>query len=301
MFRNIVRSSNKLALANTKRHVTHRLYSTAPPNKTSKPSIPAMLAVASMGFAAYYQIVQSREGKTMPRRKEFTTPQEEEALRQKRLAEVKAKRDAQNLKPIPAFSPEEVTVVFVLGGPGAGKGTQCENLTKDYGFVHLSAGDLLRAEQKREGSKYGELINNYIKDGLIVPMEVTIALLEQAMKEAMKEGKGSRFLIDGFPRKMDQAVKFEEVVVPSKLVLFFECPEEVMLKRLLKRGENSGRVDDNIESIRKRFVVFTETSMPVVDAFEKQDKVKRISCDQPVEQVYQHVKAIFDDMFAEKK
>ncbi|OAD01911.1 hypothetical protein MUCCIDRAFT_153210 [Mucor lusitanicus CBS 277.49] len=237
----------------------------------------------------------------MPRRKEFTTPQEEEALRQKRLAEVKAKRDAQNLKPIPAFSPEEVTVVFVLGGPGAGKGTQCENLTKDYGFVHLSAGDLLRAEQKREGSKYGELINNYIKDGLIVPMEVTIALLEQAMKEAIKEGKGSRFLIDGFPRKMDQAVKFEEVVVPSKLVLFFECPEEVMLKRLLKRGENSGRVDDNIESIRKRFVVFTETSMPVVEAYEKQDKVKKISCDQPVEQVYQHVKTIFDDMFAEKK
>ncbi|KAF1806260.1 adenylate kinase-domain-containing protein [Mucor lusitanicus] len=301
MFRNIVKSSNKLALANTKRHATHRLYSTAPPNNSNKPSIPAMLAVASMGFAAYYQIVQSREGKTMPRRKEFTTPQEEEALRQKRLAEVKAKRDAQNLKPIPAFSPEEVTVVFVLGGPGAGKGTQCENLTKDYGFVHLSAGDLLRAEQKREGSKYGELINNYIKDGLIVPMEVTIALLEQAMKEAIKEGKGSRFLIDGFPRKMDQAVKFEEVVVPSKLVLFFECPEEVMLKRLLKRGENSGRVDDNIESIRKRFVVFTETSMPVVEAYEKQDKVKKISCDQPVEQVYQHVKTIFDDMFAEKK
>ncbi|KAL7308616.1 bifunctional uridylate/adenylate kinase [Mucor circinelloides] len=301
MFRNIVRSSNKLALASTKRNAAYRLYSTAPPNKSNKPSIPAMLAVASMGFAAYYQIVQSREGKTMPRRKDFTTPQEEEALRQKRLAEVKAKRDAQQLKPIPAFSPEEVTVVFVLGGPGAGKGTQCENLTKDYGFVHLSAGDLLRAEQKREGSKYGELINNYIKDGLIVPMEVTIALLEQAMKEAIKEGKGNRFLIDGFPRKMDQAVKFEEVVVPSKLVLFFECPEEVMLKRLLKRGENSGRVDDNIESIRKRFVVFTETSMPVVEAYEKQDKVKKISCDQPVEQVYQHVKSIFDDMFAEKK
>ncbi|KAG1124317.1 hypothetical protein G6F42_009738 [Rhizopus arrhizus] len=138
MFRNIVRSSNKLALASTKRSAAYRLYSTAPPNKSNKPSIPAMLAVASMGFAAYYQIVQSREGKTMPRRKDFTTPQEEEALRQKRLAEVKAKRDAQQLKPIPAFSPEEVTVVFVLGGPGAGKGTQCENLTKDYGFVHLS-------------------------------------------------------------------------------------------------------------------------------------------------------------------
>ena len=120
------------------------------------------------------------------------------------------------------------------------------------------------------------MINHYIKEGLIVPMEVTIALLEQAMKEAMAAGKGSRFLIDGFPRKMDQAIKFEEVVVPSKLVLYFECPEEVMLKRLLKRGESSGRVDDNVESIRKRFVTFIETSMPVITEFEKQDKVRKV-------------------------
>ncbi|GAA5797457.1 adenylate kinase-domain-containing protein [Helicostylum pulchrum] len=299
MFRNLARSGNRLATASTRR--TQRLYSTAPPKASSGPTFPAMLAVASMGFAAYYTIVKSREGKTMPRRKETTTYEEEEALKQKRIAEAKAKKEQKQTKAIPAFSPEEVTVVFVLGGPGAGKGTQCENLTKDYGFVHLSAGDLLRAEQKREGSKYGELINNYIREGLIVPMEVTIALLEQAMNEAIAQGKEKRFLIDGFPRKMDQAVKFEEVVVPSKLVLFFECPEEVMLKRLLKRGESSGRVDDNIESIKKRFRVFIETSMPVIEAFEKDNKVKKISCDQPVEQVYQGVKTIFDEMFAEKK
>lgn len=107
-------------------------------------------------------------------------------------------------------------------------------------------------------------------------MEVTIALLEQAMNEAIAQGKEKRFLIDGFPRKMDQAVKFEEVVVPSKLVLYFECPEEVMLKRLLKRGESSGRVDDNIDSIRKRFTVFIETSLPVIEAFEKENKVKKV-------------------------
>lgn len=138
------------------------------------------------------------------------------------------------------------------------------------------AGDLLRAEQKREGSKYGEMIKNYIREGLIVPMEVTIALLEQAMKEAIAEGKGNRFLIDGFPRKLDQAIKFEEVVVPSKFVLYFECPEQVMLQRLLKRGESSGRIDDNIESIKKRFVIFKDTSMPVIEEFEKQNKVKKV-------------------------
>jgi UMP-CMP kinase len=159
---------------------------------------------------------------------------------------------------------------------------------------------LLRAEQQREGSKYGEMIKHYIREGLIVPMEVTIALLEQAMKEAITEGKGSRFLIDGFPRKMDQAIKFEQVVVPARLTLYFECPEEVMLKRLLKRGESSGRIDDNIDSIKKRFVVFTETSMPVIEMYEKENKVRKITCDQPVDQVYSHVKGIFNELFDEK-
>lgn len=68
----------------------------------------------------------------------------------------------------PTFSPQEVSVIFVLGGPGAGKGTQCANLVKDFGFIHLSAGDLLREEQNREGSQYGELIKTYIRDGAIV-------------------------------------------------------------------------------------------------------------------------------------
>lgn len=68
----------------------------------------------------------------------------------------------------PVFDPAKVTVIYVLGGPGAGKGTQCANLVRDYGFVHLSAGDLLRAEQNRAGSEYGELIKTYIREGKIV-------------------------------------------------------------------------------------------------------------------------------------
>src|ERR1700761_3139872 len=82
----------------------------------------------------------------------------------------------------PLFSPGtstgEALVIFVLGGPGAGKGTQCANLVRDYGFKHLSAGDLLREEQNRPGSEFGEMIKTYIKEGQIVPMEVTIQLLE---------------------------------------------------------------------------------------------------------------------------
>lgn len=83
----------------------------------------------------------------------------------------------------PAFDPALVTVVYVLGGPGAGKGTQCAKLVQEKDFVHLSAGDLLRAEQQREGSKTGQLIKDYITEGKIVPMEITIGLLQAAMQE----------------------------------------------------------------------------------------------------------------------
>lgn len=131
----------------------------------------------------------------------------------------------------------------------------------------------MRAERNREGSQYGELINHYIKEGLIVPMEITVALLENAMKESGK----SRFLIDGFPRKMDQADAFESKIVESDFVLYFECPDDVMLKRLVKRGETSGRVDDNEESIRKRFKTFHETSFPVIEYYSKLGRVRTVS------------------------
>lgn len=191
-------------------------------------------------------------------------------------------------KAAPAFGKGKIDVIFVLGGPGAGKGTQCAKLVKEKGFVHLSAGDLLRAEQARKGSKYGELIASYIKEGNIVPQEVTIALLKQAIGEAYAQGS-NKFLVDGFPRKMDQAITFEEEVAESAFTLFFECPESVMLDRLLERGKTSGRADDNIESIKKRFKTFIDTSMPVVDYFDKQNKVVKVICDHPVDVVYNQV------------
>ncbi|UZJ51275.1 hypothetical protein CBS101457_000595 [Exobasidium rhododendri] len=211
------------------------------------------------------------------------------------------------------FSQEKVTVVFVLGGPGAGKGTQCERLVNDYGFVHLSAGDLLRAEQQREGSEFGQLIADHIKEGKIVPQEVTIALLRNAMGEAIKtqgaafkvaedqrskwaDSKG-RFLIDGFPRKMDQALKFDETVCLSRFVLFLQCSEKVMLERLTERGKTSGRADDNAESIKKRFRTFEETSMPVVDYYRKQGRVVEVNSEQEVSKVTEDIRRSMNETF----
>lgn len=95
----------------------------------------------------------------------------------------------------------------------------------------------------------------------------------------------------GFPRKMDQALKFEAAVCPSKFTLFFDCPEDVMTERLLNRGKTSGRADDNAESIKKRFKTFVETSMPVVEYFEKEGKVVKVKAIKGPDDIYEEVKS----------
>ncbi|KAJ6446250.1 uridylate kinase [Purpureocillium lavendulum] len=253
-----------------------RLYSSEPPRSSSggssKIKFWPFLGVIALGTAGYVALVNRR--KDMPPAVGAPTPA--------------AGQLPAPAKSTPTFSPDDVTVIFVLGGPGAGKGTQCANLVSKHGFTHLSAGDLLRAEQERPGSQFGDLIRDYIKNGLIVPMEVTVQLLENAMTDALAKGGSSkgRFLIDGFPRKMDQAHKFEEAVCPAKLVLFYDCPEDVMEKRLLERGKTSGRSDDNAESIRKRFRTFIETSMPVVDYYEKEGKVIKVDATAAPDKVF---------------
>ncbi|KAA1478813.1 UMP-CMP kinase [Dentipellis sp. KUC8613] len=205
------------------------------------------------------------------------------------------------------FDPTKISVIFVLGGPGAGKGTQCARLVRDFDFCHLSAGDLLRAEQDRPTSDFGELIRTCIREGTIVPMEVTIKLLENAMHNALEthagigkgweDGKG-RFLIDGFPRKMDQALKFEEDVCESSLVIFFTTTEEIMLKRLLERGKTSGREDDNVESITKRFRTYKDQTMPVIQYYDKLHKVAEIDSTASIEIVHAEASQSINKLFA---
>jgi adenylate kinase (isozyme 1 subfamily) len=163
---------------------------------------------------------------------------------------------------VPGSLPDDTNVIFVLGGPGSGKGTQCERMVAKYGFQHLSAGDLLRAEVA-SGSEVGRACQELMTEGKLVPQSVTIALL----KNAMISSGASRFLVDGFPRALDQAEEFESSILPAKGVLFFDCPEEEMRKRLMKRGETSGRADDNAATILKRFKTFIDQSLPVKDYY----------------------------------
>nr|GMD62499.1 UMP-CMP kinase 3 [Ipomoea batatas] len=192
-------------------------------------------------------------------------------------------------------SDKKVKVVFVLGGPGSGKGTQCARIVENFGYTHLSAGDLLRAEIK-SGSENGTMISNMIKEGKIVPSEVTIALLQRAIQEH----ENDKFLIDGFPRNEENREAFERVTgILPEFVLFFDCPEEEMEKRLL--GRNQGREDDNIETIRKRFNVYMESSLPVIEYYKSKGKVQKINAAMPVDEVFEAVKAVFTPSDAKVK
>ncbi|GMH51027.1 hypothetical protein TL16_g10037 [Triparma laevis f. inornata] len=181
--------------------------------------------------------------------------------------------------------------VFVLGGPGSGKGTQCTRIKEEFGYVHLSAGDLLRAE-RNSGSENGEMISNFIKEGKIVPAEVTVGLL----KEAMKKSHSRKFLIDGFPRSKDNLDTWYQVMGDDfvlQMVLVFDCPEEVLQERLLDRGKTSGRSDDNIASIKKRFKTFHTQSEPVINEFKRMGKVRIVNSVPPTDVVFEDVKKLF--------
>lgn len=117
-------------------------------------------------------------------------------------------------------------VIFVLGPPGSGKGTQCMKISSEYNYVHLSAGELLRKEKEKPNSKYRKLIDTYMKEGKLVPVAISCGLL----KKAMFKSKRDKFLIDGFPRNQDNIDGWTKDVgnyVDLQFVLFFDCPLEL--------------------------------------------------------------------------
>ncbi|ODM99640.1 UMP-CMP kinase 1 [Orchesella cincta] len=191
------------------------------------------------------------------------------------------------------MSASKPNVVFVLGGPGAGKGTQCANIVKTFGFVHLSAGDLLREERSKPGSEFGELIEKHIRDGTIVPVEITCSLLENAMTKNEK----NNFLIDGFPRNQDNLDGWTRQMgdkVNVHFVLFLEAPEDICVNRCLSRGQaGSGRSDDNPESLKKRVVTYNNDTMPIISHFDKLSLVRKVDAAKGTEEVFDQVKEHF--------
>ncbi|XP_060072275.1 UMP-CMP kinase-like [Ylistrum balloti] len=197
---------------------------------------------------------------------------------------------------------DKYNVIFILGGPGAGKGTQCNKIVKEFGFVHLSAGDLLRAERNEPDSEFGEEIAQHIKNGSIVPVAITCSLLKREMKRSKENDDKDFFLIDGFPRNNDNLDGWNSEMsglVNLKSVLVFDCPKKVCVDRCLERGKTSGRTDDNKTSLEKRIQTFTDSTMPVIEYYRRENLVNEVSAERPEDEVFEDVKRIIQKIQSE--
>jgi adenylate kinase len=167
--------------------------------------------------------------------------------------------------------------IVLFGPPGAGKGTQSAYLIRQYGLVHLSTGDLLRAEIQAE-TDLGLQARETMNAGELVPDHVVIGMIQNKL-EANLDANG--FIFDGFPRTKAQAEALDELLAikeaPVRVMLSLEVPEEELVKRLIGRGETSGRPDDKDENIiRKRIREYEEKTAPLKDFYKSQGKYKKI-------------------------
>lgn len=185
----------------------------------------------------------------------------------------------------------EPNVVFVLGGPGAGKGTMCELAESQLGWTHLSTGELLRAELDAGGST-AITIEEFLTAGKLVPNEITVTLLKDTMENITRTTGKRNFLLDGFPRSLSNLEGWYEIFgrdAELPKMLFFECPYAVLEKRILGRAKYSGRSDDNLESVKLRFDTFKAETLPTVELFREKNKCVEIDTSQDRQAVYARV------------
>ncbi len=167
--------------------------------------------------------------------------------------------------------------IVIFGAPGSGKGTQSERIVEKFGINHISTGDVLRAEIKN-GTELGKTAQGYIDQGQLIPDELMIDILANVF-DSFKDSKGVIF--DGFPRTIAQAEALKQMLADRgqevSVMLDLEVPEEELMTRLIKRRKDSGRADDNEETIKKRLVVYHSQTAPLIDWFKKEEKYQHIN------------------------
>jgi len=177
--------------------------------------------------------------------------------------------------------------LILFGPPGSGKGTQSEKLIAKYHLKHLSTGDLLRSEITNK-TALGLEAKSLMDKGYLVPDEVVIGMISSAL-DANPQAKG--FLFDGFPRTSAQADALDKLLKLKKtfisVMLALEVSEEELVKRLLKRGQTSGRIDDNNDAvIRERIIEYHKKTSPVAEHYRKLNKVIMINGEGSVDEIF---------------
>ena len=167
--------------------------------------------------------------------------------------------------------------IVIFGAPGSGKGTQSERIVEKYGISHISTGDVLRAEIKN-GTELGKTAKGYIDQGQLIPDELMIDILASVF-DSFKDSKGVIF--DGFPRTIAQAEALKKMLAERgqdvTVMVDLEVPEDELMTRLIKRGKDSGRADDNEETIKKRLHVYHSQTAPLIDWYKNEKKYQHIN------------------------
>jgi adenylate kinase family enzyme len=172
-------------------------------------------------------------------------------------------------------------------------------LVSEFHFKHLSTGDLLRDEVKNKGPQ-AQLIESLQAEGKLVPSEILVELIKQAMAKCGNKG---RFLLDGFPRSQENVDCWEKQIgshAEIVFLLYFHCGFEIMEQRILKRGETSGRSDDNADAIKKRFETFTNQTEPIAKKYEAEGKMVKVDAEKGVDEVYEILRGIINDKHLNK-
>ena len=167
--------------------------------------------------------------------------------------------------------------IVIFGAPGSGKGTQSERIVEKYGINHISTGDVLRAEIKN-GTELGKTAKGYIDQGQLIPDELMIDILASVF-DSFKDSKGVIF--DGFPRTIAQAEALKKMLAERgqdvSVMVDLDVPEEELMVRLIKRGKDSGRADDNEETLKKRLHVYHSQTAPLIDWYKNEKKYQHIN------------------------
>ena len=187
--------------------------------------------------------------------------------------------------------------IVIFGAPGSGKGTQSDLLIEKYGLGHISTGDVLRNEIKK-GTELGKTAQGYIDNGQLIPDELMVSILAGVYDGYGRGHKGVIF--DGFPRTIPQAEALKKMLEErgDKVAAMIELdvPEEELMKRLLLRGQQSGRADDNEETIKKRLVVYHSQTQPLIEWYRQEGLHHHINGLGTLERIFKDIQKVIDSL-----
>ena len=185
--------------------------------------------------------------------------------------------------------------IIIFGAPGSGKGTQSDKLIDKYGLNHISTGDVLRAEIKK-GTELGKTAQQYIDQGQLIPDDLMISILASVYDGFGRDHKGVIF--DGFPRTIPQAEALKQMLSERgdkvAAMLELDVPEDELMKRLLLRGQQSGRADDNEETIKKRLVVYRQQTQPLIEWYRQEGLHHHIDGLGDLERIFGDICSVID-------